>query len=214
MALRKDTPSTAPTSGDRKKVFLGMKVKPPKFLPVVAVGAARVVGGALAWYASGYETMKNEALLTTVPWHMFIGLGLARMLYDISTQTSIRMRSHAECRWPDQAVYTTENGELVLMDTEGTKGDFNRAMRVCGNYSEYISYQIAFYVVASLYYPMLGALGMAGWLLGRSAYLVQYTNDRTTKSRLHGFMFSNVFGLSFLEGVLYVIAAAHYKAQA
>ena len=216
MSLRpgKDVPANQTNGVTKKAASLGMGAsKPPGILPLISIGGGRLLGAALAYYGSGAEVMRNESFLKIVPWHMFAGLALTRLVHDISTQASIMLRGQAEVRWPDQAVYTTENGELVLMNSEGAAGRFNRAMRVCGNYTEYIAHLLVFYVVASLYYPNTALACLGCWLVGRLLYLLQYTADRTTQLRLPGFLLSNFIGMNTLECVMWTLAVVHYKAQ-
>ena len=184
---------------------------PPRGVIPFALIVIRLITFGMVYYSTTGMKMQNRQLLDIVPWWVFMNLSLARFVYDITCCMALYCREMAGIKWPDQAVYTTASGELVLLDPRGSNGEFNRIQRAAGNFSEYIAFFLVYHIVASLYYPELAAQSFVVWAIGRFAYALGYLKN--AHYRVPGFVIAQQLGLCFHESILLYLAYVHYQHQ-
>ena len=94
--------------------------------------------------------------------------------------------------------------DAIILATEGTAGNFNRAMRAADNFRETLPPMLVAYAASCLVAPRTATVIMLVNFVGRIANVLGYT--RSTGARMFGFVISTI-ALNAMSGI--VVRAAY-----
>ena len=117
-------------------------------------------------------------------------------------------RNEAKIHLPNQHVYKvmgTEGSKLgyVLMENEGTLGDFNRAQRALQNYVEQFATLFMLYIAASWVFPREAFVCATIWAVSR---IMSASGYKTNVDGRMGGMVIGVLAASVLQGMIILVA--------
>merc|ERR1719161_1509856 len=126
---------------------------------------------------------KVETLASLSLGPLYLGYG-ALQLFILQINANLGMaRRPTGCNVPDQHIYTVkkQDGSVVLMESEGMYGRFNRAQRALQNTNEVLPSYLANFFSVGYVFPWLTSGITVLWGMLRMKGAFDYTDERNSR---------------------------------